>query len=280
VRRRIPRRMPVTRELGRQLADAAAQLAADEQRTLTLIERNHADAVRAAAAKDLLLSKDLDALPARRGRFTAGQRRGLGLAVPASLAVLAIAGVASGTRDFWGLGAPKGPGPDALSADRPIPPRLRPALAVAPDPADKSAPWGMRVYPSARGTCILLGRVVRGEVGRAQAGKFSPLSADVNGFCGRLNLDHIVVSVRSYSGIVGARSILYGVVDRQVVSLTLRAPRSQSVRAVRIYDDASFMAVSLGSTAFRDYRLRIQYRSGRTKTFILQPRRPPGPGRP
>ena len=115
---------------------------------------------------------------------------------------------------------------------RPRRPTGQLAQATARDPIDHR-PWGLRTFKSASGeTCLALGRVVGTRLGVVHVGQFKELPTRKGGVCGPLATQHMVMSSRDYfdSAIPGGRTVLYGIVDRTIVSL---APATRDRRRRR-----------------------------------------------
>jgi hypothetical protein len=269
--RRIPRGMPAVRHLRHELKAAAEQMAAEERESLRRTEERHAASVLRAAAKDAALAGALG--PTDRGGHprrpaTSGRLRTVAFT---AFALLLLTVTAPALRDFVADDGSRGSGPGAPKADQPLPPGLQPSLAVARDPIERRYPWGVRTYASRRGNCILTGRLLGGQVGRLQDGKFAALGQTMVGFCGSLRREHIVFTIRDYYKLSGGRTILYGITDRRIASLDLLTAGGAERRAVRIADDDSFVAVRLGAQAFRGQNLRITFTDGSVRMVALQP---------
>jgi hypothetical protein len=240
--RRIPRGMPATRHLRRELKAAAEQMVADER----------------------------ESLPRGRARRlpTLGRLRTV---VVTAFALLLLTVSARGVRDFVADVGPRGAGPRTPTVDQPVPPGLQPSLATARDPIERRYPWGVRAYASRHGNCVLSGRLLGGQLGRLQDGKFAALGKTMVGHCGSLPRSHIVLAVRDYYDLSGGRTVLYGITDRRVASLGLFTGAGAGRRAVNIADDNSFVTVRLGAQAFRGQTLRIAFTDGRVRTVALEP---------
>jgi hypothetical protein len=202
------------------------------------------------------------------------------VAIAVVVGIAGPGGGATATKDFLFRDDPVGSGPGTPTADRPIPPGLKPSLARAADPESPAAPpWTMRVYDStSKGTCLLAGRLVGGEIGRAQSGKFVPLDHQFEGFCGDLYRAHYVMTTRDDAASGADRSLLYGKIDYQVDRLELATGGGS--RLVHIFNDLTFLSVRVGTRAFAGDRLIVHYRDGRSDTVVLQPWTPkhPDPG--
>jgi hypothetical protein len=215
---------------------------------------------------------------AERARERRAQRwRSLRVVLVAGGVGLTLAVGATATSDFLVNDGPRGD--RAPSRDRPLPAELDASLALARDPVERRYPWAIRTYPSRKGECILAGRLVDGRIGRLIDGKFSPFENSLQGLCGDMRKDHIVFSTRTYCQYGGGRTLLYGVTDRQVASLSLLAPGSSTPRRLRIADDGSFIGVRRGPGAYHRERLRIDFVYGGSRLIPLQPLRL-GCGRP
>jgi hypothetical protein len=171
------------------------------------------------------------------------------------LTLLGLAAAAVGARELIDDSSPVPPDP------RPLPPDRRRAVEDArlspvqvPDPAG-GLPWGARTYTSVRGgACVVVGRVRQGRVGVLVGRRFSPLPRAAQGACAPDADDHIAFSVRLYPGPDAGRSVVYGVVDRAVTSMSLR--RLGRFSPVEIAPDGVFLVVRAGTTALRGARLR------------------------
>jgi hypothetical protein len=192
--------------------------------------------------------------------------RGLPRAAVAALTgLLLIAVAATGTKVFLGDGGEL-PSDSAGVKGRlaPAPAYRQLAQATARDPIDHR-PWGLRTFKSAGGgTCLALGRVVGTRLGVVRVGQFKELPTRKGGVCGPLATQHLVMSSRAYSdsAIAGGRTVLYGIVDRSITSLSLQ-PSTGRGAAVPIAPDGTFVVVRTGTTAFDGHRLVAEGSAGR-----------------
>ncbi len=192
-----------------------------------------------------------------------------------TVALFSISVAAPAVLDYVAPDGSRDAGPGAPKSDQPVPPGSRPSLAVAQDPVEKRYPWGVRAFPSAKGDCVLTGRLLGGHIGRLQDGKFARFGPNMSGVCGSLRRSHIVFVTKNYYKLNGGRTVLAGITDRRVASLDLLTAGDVERRSLRIADDNSFVAVRIGSGAFRGQRLRIAFTNGRTVRIPLQPGPPP-----
>jgi hypothetical protein len=126
------------------------------------------------------------------------------------------------------------------------------------------------VYPSDNGrdTCVLAGRVRGESLGVEYSGRFTTLSADAPGICDDLDAQHALFITRSYFRPTGDRALLYGLVDRKV--MTLRVGLPGALKNVEIATDGTFIVVVNGSHGFRGQQFEITTDTG-VKRYTLQP---------
>jgi hypothetical protein len=191
-----------------------------------------------------------------RARGAAPRRRAARIAGAAAVSVLVVAGAATGTKVFVGDGGEvRSDSPGAGDRVEPDPGYRQLAQATATDPFQKQ-PWGLRTFRSARGeTCVTAGRIVAGRLSVIRNGQFKELPTRTAGLCGPLDTDHVVVTVRDYadSEVKGGRTVLYGVVDRTITSLTVRLDNAGT--PLDVAADGSFIAVRRGVDAFHGAQL-------------------------
>jgi hypothetical protein len=143
------------------------------------------------------------------------------------------------------------------------------AQARAADPRERQ-PWGVRAYVGRTGdACVLLGRVVGARLGEVRDGHFSEAPAGAPAICSPLE-DHTLVAIRKYASepLPGGRTVVYGVVDRTITRLSLRA-LARPLKAIPIATDGSFVLVMMGAKSLRHTQLRIQHSDGRVTSRIL-----------
>ncbi|MDX6726485.1 MAG: hypothetical protein QOK49_1290 [Baekduia sp.] len=174
----------------------------------------------------------------------------------AAVGLLAASAVAAGTKVFVADEGPlKGDSRPGAAVQR-APGDRRLALAVARDPAERE-PWGLRVYTSKQGrSCLLVGRIVGGRLGRLQSGRFAELPSDAAGSCGDLTRDHVMIVAQSYPLMAGGRTVLFGLADRTIQRLDLLAADG-TPRRVPIAADGTYALALSGADALRGMRLRI-----------------------
>jgi hypothetical protein len=193
--------------------------------------------------------------------------------LPAALAPLVViggAGAAVALHPILGDDGSRGAGTNPPRLARPIPGGLQVAQARAPDPDQRTPPWGIRTYPGPKGTtCLLAGRIVGDRLGRLRDGRFAELDATAQGSCGALADHHYLAIVRCDTLTGGGRTALYGVVDRDVERLELSTEPGR-FQSLRPESDGSFLVVRRGTFAFHDNHLRVT-RRGRAMTLRLQP---------
>jgi hypothetical protein len=111
--------------------------------------------------------------------------------------------------------------------------------ARAKDP-DNSTVWGVRIYYNNRGeSCVLVGAVRNGRLGELKDGKFKTLPEQVVGVCHNM-ADHVLKTSRTYLDTPEPRTILYGIVDRSILSLQLHT-RDGHQHTVPIAPDGSYL---------------------------------------
>jgi hypothetical protein len=197
------------------------------------------------------------------------RRRGVVILASALTIVVVGGGGAFATRSFIGDDGSRGSGINPPRSARPVPGALRVAEVRVDDPIKSAPPWGIRIYPHAGGhTCALAGRVVDGRLGRLRDGQFAEYAPSAQGACADVARRDFLATVRCDPQVVGGRSALYGLVDREVVGLDL-APPAGPFRRLRPASDGSFLVVRRGRSAFHNDRLRITKRDGIT-TVRLQ----------
>lgn len=192
------------------------------------------------------------------------------VAVTALTALMLVAVAATGTKVFLGDGGTVEPDPAKLAGGLdPAPSHRRLAAAWAADPVTDQR-WGLRLFENANGdTCLTLGRVVGGRLGVVRQGQFKELPARATGMCAPLEERHVVMAVRDFtdSVVAGSRSVLYGIVDRTVTGLELRAA-SGSSSPVAVKADGTFVVVRPGWKAFRQTQLAIESSTGARTTAL------------
>jgi hypothetical protein len=128
----------------------------------------------------------------------------------------------------------------------------------------------MRLYASRTGaTCILVGRVVRGQLGIMSGGTFNPLSADYPGKCIDLRRHHLLVLARHYPGVGSDRTVIYGIADRTIRDLSLVIDGVDHV--VPIANDGTFLTALARSAPWREATLRASTASGVVNQPITDP---------
>jgi hypothetical protein len=192
---------------------------------------------------------------ARRARLARRRRALLRTGLTALSAIVLGGGLAVGidafnANDGGSIGGDSGaPGHvtrqkagDRLSAD-----------STAADPLGGPR-WGLSTYTSDGGQqCVIAARIVNGQLGLINDGKFRPLRKDVPGFCDKLSRSHLIFTVRRYSPANGGRTLLYGQTDREVQRLVLRTSRRSS--EIRLMSDGTFLIVAAGDSALHGSRL-------------------------
>jgi hypothetical protein len=180
------------------------------------------------------------------------------VAVAAGVSVLAVAGAATGTKVFTGDGGAlrsDDPGPHGRAESDPGYRRL--AQASSADVAGGPR-WGVRTFRSAIGeTCLAVGRVVAGRLGSVRDGQFRELPARTAGLCGALEREHAVLGAHNFVGadIAGGRTVLFGIVDRTITAITVRAASAST--PLRIEADGTFILARKGLDAFRGAQLVV-----------------------
>lgn len=206
---------------------------------------------------------------ARERRSAPGTRATRGLVGALGL-VAVVAAAATGSKVFLADGGAIDPAPGGIPhglSHSPADRRL--AEAKAGDPREPIR-WGMRLYTSASGdACVVLGRLVDGRLGLVQSGRFKRLPAGATGVCSDLTKMHVLVTLRRYGDVVipGGRTVLYGVTDRTIRSLTIRSLPARR-QPVPIAADGTFIAVLDGPNKLRNAQLIIDGVSGRTKRAL------------
>jgi hypothetical protein len=186
------------------------------------------------------------------------------VAVIAITSLLLAAVAATGTKVLLGDGGAVDPDPTRLEGGLdPAPGYRQLALASTGDPVERQ-PWGLRLFKNAKGdTCLTLGRVVDGRLGVVRQGQFKELPARAAGMCAPLEERHVVMAVRDYpnSVVAGGRAVLFGIVDRTVTRLGLRAADG-SLSAPAVRADGTFVVVRRGWNALRGSRLVVEGAAG------------------
>ncbi|MET0603991.1 MAG: hypothetical protein ABW167_18550 [Baekduia sp.] len=192
------------------------------------------------------------------------------IVVIALTTVLLVAVAATGTKVFLGDGPTIEADPAGLTGRvHPTPSYRQLALASAPDPVERQ-PWGLRLLKSANGdTCLTLGRVVGGRLGVVREGQFRELPTRAAGMCAPLEERHIAMAVRDFTNsvIAGSRGVLFGIVDRTVTRLRLRAANGSS-SAIPVQADGTFVVVRPGWKAFRQTELVAEGSTGQRTTAL------------
>ncbi len=146
--------------------------------------------------------------------------------------------------------------PGSIS-EAPVDRRL--AYASAPDPVG-GRPWGLRLYQDRENrTCVVVGQIEGGTVGRVDPdNSFHAFPGGTPGACGDLSLGPIITS-RMYTIRRPPRTVLYGVVDRDVRALELVGP-GQTRRPVKIArEDGTYIVVLRGGRALRGAALHFTF---------------------
>lgn len=118
-----------------------------------------------------------------------------------------------------------------------------------PDPGASTLPWGVRMYSTTKGTsCVVVGQVRDGRLGLLEGRTFRAFPVATPGSCGSVGGDQRVVAERQQKTSRGDRSLLYGLVGRDVRSLTLRT--KGAVKPIEIAPDGAFLVVRVGPGAF------------------------------
>lgn len=220
------------------------------------------------------LESSLRTLGEQRAQARRPRRRALRLAprvvTIALTALMLVAVAATGTKLLLGDGGTVVPDPTTLAGGLdPAPSYRQLAAASAADPvADQ--PWGLRLFKNANGdTCLTLGRVVGSRLGVVRQGQFKELPARATGMCAALEDRHVVMAVRDFtdSVVAGGRGVLYGIVDRTVTNLKLRAADG-SWTPVPVKADGTFVVVRRGWKAFRKTQLVVESSTGRRTTAL------------
>lgn len=184
--------------------------------------------------------------------------------VIALTALLLVAVAATGTKVFLGDGGTIDADPAGLKGRvDPAPSYRQLALVSAPDPVERQ-PWGLRLFKSANGdTCLTLGRVVGNRLGIVRQGQFQEFPTRAAGMCAPLGERHVVMAVRDFtdSVIAGSRGVLFGIVDRTVTGLKLRAASGRWL-PVEVKADGTFVVVRPGWKAFRQTELVVESSTG------------------
>jgi hypothetical protein len=207
-----------------------------------------------------------EARAARRRPVRLPARRTLVLAIVAVLLLAAAAGGA-GLFSFGGGSVPQ---PEKLPKGVARAPRdIALAGARAKDPLG-SWTWGMRRYTSRTGaSCVVVGRMREGQLVRPNGAGLVALPPTTPGSCGRLDAEPALIALRIYGTISGARSVLYGLVDRTVRALRLVEPGGKE-RSVPVAADGSYLVVLVGQRAFRGADLEV-VRAGSIQRHRLLP---------
>jgi hypothetical protein len=180
-------------------------------------------------------------------------------------AVLVVAAGATGTKVFLADGGSVGSAGRYPADWRPAPANRHLAQATVRDPVDP-IPWGMRVYTGSRGaTCLLVGRVAGARLGIVQDGRFAELASGAPGTCDDLGRRHAFFGLRDYGErtATGGRTVLYGIADRTISTVTLTTP-SATPRPLAIAPDGTFIMVLKGPNTLRHAQLVLRGTHGRT----------------
>jgi hypothetical protein len=192
------------------------------------------------------------------------------VAVVSLTTLMLVAVAATGTKVFLGDGGTIDADPAGLEGRvDPSPSYRQLALASAPDPVERQA-WGLRLFKSANGdTCLTLGRVVGNRLGVVRQGQFQEFPTRTAGMCAPLEERHIVMATRDFtdSAIAGSRGVLFGMVDRTVTRLELRAANG-SWSPLPVKADGTFVVVRPGWKAFRQTQLGVEGSTG-NRTIAL-----------
>lgn len=171
-----------------------------------------------------------------------------------TLATLGIVTAAAGATkvlviDAGLIDAEPAPPRDVIRA--PLDARLSPTRVADPD---GGLPWGARTYISAGGqNCLVIGRVKAGRVGLVTQRGFEPLSAKAPGTCAPVS--DIQIATRTYPDSTPARSVLFGLVGRNVRRVDLVI--GGRTEKLPIAADGVFLKVLSGTNAFRSSTVRI-----------------------
>jgi hypothetical protein len=181
----------------------------------------------------------------RRGQAAApapAPRRRLRLAAATLASVIGAAAIATAATELIDRDG-------VVTTDRTsIPPRDAPADETlsrlrVPDPAG-GLPWGLRMYTSKLGLpCVLLGHVKDDKLGTVRGSRFLRYPARAPGSCATDADANLVFTIRRAANPAPGRAVLYGRVDRSVMSLTV-AGGSGSEEPVEIAPDGAFLVVS------------------------------------
>jgi hypothetical protein len=191
------------------------------------------------------------------------------VAVTALAVLLGVSAAAAGTKVFLNDGGTVGTESRPPGSLKRAAADSRLAQADVPDPTDK-ARWGLRLYTNARGnTCVVAGRRVGRRLGVVGGGTFVELPASAPGACTQLDHMHVLVTLRHYGDVIlpGGRTLVYGVTDRTIRSLTIRWPPARR-QPVPIAADGTFIAVLHGPRALRDARLVVDGAAGTSERAL------------
>jgi hypothetical protein len=146
--------------------------------------------------------------------------------------------------------------------------------ARAKDPKNAHI-WGVRVYYNDRGdSCVLVGVVSGRRLGEIKAGKFKEYTKATPGLCDNLS-DHILTTARAYVDSAEPRTVLYGVVDRSIVTLDLQTPDGRR-HPIPIAPDGSYVLPLVGRRPLASRTTLTAYTStGATTTFPVKTQPPP-----
>jgi hypothetical protein len=191
-------------------------------------------------------------------------RRRLGFALATALAVVAGVASASALTATSGSDTPQGPAavqPDGSGASLPT---------TVADP-DGRAAFAVRVYRSKTGlTCPEAGRTKDGNFGQVDSdGDFRSLDIQAAGSCADLGDAPMSLAVNHYpaEGRIPARAVIFGVVNGQVTSLSLRLATGS--RPVRM-DRNAFIAVTR-EAVLAGATLEATLQDGSIKSYALAP---------
>jgi hypothetical protein len=216
-------------------------------------------------------SKDLERQFEELGRERATSRRPRGRWVrswrsqhPLFAAVIAVgvcAGTAVGGVAVISDGASVATDPETPTDVVRAPEDRRLSPMRVSDPVEAALPWGVRIYSTARGTsCIVVGQVRDGRLGLVAGRTFRAFPASTPGACGSTGGDGRVLAERQQQTSRGQRSLLYGLVGRDVRSLSLQVGGLS--KDVEISPDGAFLVVRAGRGAFAGDALVIRTATG------------------
>lgn len=222
--------------------------------------------------KDHTFSRHLKDRFRELGQSHAAQRRRPRWQIPRPLLVaggvaLLGGGVAVGRTEF-------------TTDEQPVSGEHKPPANIAPDPHDRrlsslrvtdpigGPPWSVRLYSGAKGRqCIVLGQVRHDELGMVRLGGFHPYPANVPGTCSPNASQPLIFVQHEIGSVLGARSFVYGVVNREVGALALRG-RDGPSESLPIAPDGTFLVVRKGIGRLHGYRLTARV-DGRLRSYLL-----------